>query len=208
MEVTFEDLSLSKYIKDLGSAKPTPGGGSSAAFTGVIACSLLTMACTITHANMEPSLNPELVQDTIHEVLTLKEKLEDLVIKDIDAFNQTAKAYKMPKKTDEEKQARSDAIQKALIPCTDVPIKILKLCAQGIDLCSSLDTLINKNVISDLGCAVTLFVSAMKSAWLNIKINLSMRKDDTTEIEKSTKQTLDYYLSQAAQLYSAVEAVL
>ncbi len=65
------DLTLKKYLDDLSSNSPTPGGGNVAALSAVLACSLGVMVCNLTFGKKKYA-------DVQDEVGKIKDKLESL----------------------------------------------------------------------------------------------------------------------------------
>lgn len=159
-----EKQDLNKFIEDLASNKPAPGGGSASALYGVIASSLASMVCALTEGRAKYSEYEEEVSSIHNEILLLKKDFERLIQEDVDAFLAMSSKYKLPHNTSEEKKIRDSAIQKALIPCTQAPLNIIKCCGKGIELCDRLIGKTNASAISDIGCAVEGFKAAIKSA--------------------------------------------
>ena len=83
----------------------------------------------------------------------------------------------LPKDDDEHKAIRRGAVQASFRNCTLVPLTMMEICSEAIDLCAGLVGTTNPNVVSDLGIAALTLKTAMESAWLNVLINLSSLKD-------------------------------
>ena len=98
--------------------------------------------------------------------------------RDTEAFNVVSDAFSMPKETDEQKAARSAAIQEGLKGCTKTPMEMMELCADGIALAASLQERgFNDTSASDLGVAFLSLKSGLQGAWLNVLINVGSIKD-------------------------------
>ena len=102
----------------------------------------------------------------------LRERLTDMIRADVEVFDKVMDAYGMAKGGDEQKEARSRAIQAALKEATDVPLACAELCAEVIALCGPLAERGNGNVVSDAGVAALAAYAALRSAALNVWINL------------------------------------
>ena len=102
-------------------------------------------------------------------------------------------AYGMPKETDEEKQKRTEGIQAALKEATDVPLACAKLCHQVIGLCESAAEKGNTNVVSDAGVALLAGYAGLRSAALNVYINIGGIKDE--EFANDRRQQLESLLN-------------
>jgi len=108
----------------------------------------------------------------------LRAQLTDMIKADVDVFNKVMGAYGMAKDTDEQKAGRTAAIQAALKEATDVPLACARISAEVIKLCQPIAEKGNKNVISDAGVAVLAGQAALRSAALNVYINIGGIKDE------------------------------
>lgn len=178
------------FLDELASKASTPGGGSAAAIMGAMGAALASMVGNLTVGKKGyEAVEPE-IQDLLRKTEALRAKLQGMVADDVSVFDQVMGAYGMPKDTDEQKAARSQAIQTALKAATDVPLACARACAEVIDLCKPVAEKGNKNVISDAGVAVLAAYAALRSAALNVYINAPGIKDRafvdsrTAELEK------------------------
>ncbi len=173
-----KDKPIQQFLDDLASKAPTPGGGSAAAIMGAMGAALVSMVCNLTVGKK----NYQEVEKEIQVVLTkseqLRTQLTDMVRADVQVFGQVMEAYGMPKENDEEKFLRGEAIQTALRAATDVPLACAKACSEVMALSRTVAEKGNKNVVSDAGVAVLASYAALKSAALNVFINLSSIKDE------------------------------
>ncbi|HTT07620.1 MAG TPA: cyclodeaminase/cyclohydrolase family protein [Gammaproteobacteria bacterium] len=172
-----KDQSVQTFLDQLASKTSTPGGGSAAAIMGAMGAALASMVCNLTigkkgHEQVEADMKAALEKSE-----ALRAELTDMIRADVEVFNQVMAAYGMPKDTDEQKSRRAEAIQKALQAATDVPLGCARVCAGVIDLCKPVAEKGNKNVISDAGVAVLAAQAALKSAALNVYINVPNIKD-------------------------------
>jgi len=172
------DKPVTQFLNELASKSPTPGGGSAAAVMGAMGAALVSMVCNLTIGKK----NYEAVQDEMKSVLAeaeqLRSQLADMVQADIAVFDQVMGAYGLPKDTDEQRQARSAAIQEALKAATEVPLACARLCADVIRLCRVATDRGNHNAVSDAGAAVMAAYGALRSAALNVYINAGSIKDE------------------------------
>jgi len=172
-----KDKSIQIFLNELASKASTPGGGSAAAIMGAMGSALVSMVCNLTIGKK----NYENVEDELKDVLKqaeeLRARLTDMIRADVEVFDQVMGAYGMPKETEAEKTARSEAIQAALRAATDVPLDCARACAEAIDLSKVVAEKGNKNVISDAGVAVLAAYAALRSAALNVYINVGGIKD-------------------------------
>ena len=104
-------------------------------------------------------------------------RLVTLVDVDTDVFNEVMAAFKLPKNTDEQKTARSQAIQAAYKKAADVPMEVAELCLEILKLCPAIARRGNPNSLSDSGVASQMAYAGLESAIMNVRINISAIKD-------------------------------
>jgi len=163
-----KDLKISEYIKGLSSSSPTPGGGATAALTGVFAASLVEMVCNLTLGKEKYKKYEKDIFKIRKEVSQIRESLLKLVDEDINAFNRVMKAYGLKDK---------EKIQSSLINATEVPLKTAGYCGNLIVLARKVSKIGNKNAVSDAKSAYHLAKAGKLSAYENVKINLKYIKD-------------------------------
>jgi formiminotetrahydrofolate cyclodeaminase len=196
------DEPLKKYLDEAASGSPTPGGGSVAALAGSLGAALTSMVCNFTVGKKKYADVEAEVSQILSEAEELRAKLLDLTVEDTQAYGQVSAAYGMPRETPEEKAARSEAIQKALKVAMQAPLEAAVCCHKILKLNEALVEKGNQNLISDVGVAVLLAESAMRSAILNVEINLSYIKDE--KLCQETREKLRPMLAEAVELRSKV----
>jgi methenyltetrahydrofolate cyclohydrolase len=173
-----KDKKIKNFLDTLASSSPTPGGGSAAALAGAMSAALLSMVGNLTIGKKQ-YLN---VEESIKKLLKKSERLradfEDLIEKDIEAFNQFMAVLKMPKETVEQKEIRSKKLQIALIEAANIPLEVARKSVDVLNICQEVADKGNKNVISDAGVGAIMAESAFNSAILNVRINLGMIKEE------------------------------
>jgi len=191
------DMNIKDFLDELASNSPAPGGGSVAALAGALGVALSSMVCYLTIGKE----SYEDVQDEIKDVLEKSEhlriRLTKLIDKDTDAFNDVMKAFKMPKETDQQKEMRKKAIQNGYKTAAKVPLETAETCEEILDIAMVVAKKGNKNSITDVAVSALMAQAGMKSAILNVKINLSSIKDEvfvkttTFQINELQKNTID-----------------
>lgn len=172
-----KEYSVQKFLDELASAAPTPGGGGAAAMMGAQAAGLISMVCNLTIGK------PKYIEVEVdmQAVLTRAEELRaafvDMIKADAQVFDKVMEAYGLPKETDADKTARSAAIQEALKIATEVPLACAKACVETLRLSMIAAEKGNVNVISDAGVAAMAGFAALKSAALNVYVNTGSLKD-------------------------------
>ncbi len=171
------EQTFNAFLDELASSAPAPGGGSAAAAAGAMGAALISMVCNLTIGKEKFAA----VENQMKAILTrskeLQAQLTKMMQKDVEAFDQVMAAYRLPKGSDEEKAARSAAIQAGAKTATLAPLSTARDCAKLIALSKSVAEMGNPNVVSDAGVAVLCAQTGLKGAALNVFINLAMIKD-------------------------------
>jgi len=172
-----KDKSIQIFLDELASKSATPGGGSVAALMGAQSAALTSMVCNLTIGKPKYAEVEIEMQALLQKSEALREKLTGLIKADVDVFNRLMAAYGLPKETEEEKAARTEAIQAVLKAATEVPLECARACAEAIELSRCAANQGNLGVISDAGAAVMAGYGGLKSAALNVYINTGSLKD-------------------------------
>ena len=172
------NMELIDFAKKLASNEPAPGGGSAAAYTSAMGAGLVAMVARLTLGKKKYAEHDELMKVIIEEATIQQEKLLLCVDKDTEAYNQVTNVLKMPKETQDEKAARSEAMQKALKSATEVPLVVMLLSLDALKTTHKAIGKSNQSAITDLGVAALNLGAGLKGAWFNALINLSGLKDD------------------------------
>lgn len=175
--------SLKKYLDDLASNKPAPGGGSAAALAAATGVALINMAANFTIGKEKYKSVEDEIKEVSSQAEGLRGKLMNLVDEDVAAYKKISSAFKLPKKSPEDKRKRTQAIQQGLKEALAPPLEVCKCCHQAGKLCPVLAEKGNRNLISDVGVAIVLLESAFQAALLNVEINLKSIKDEKFILE-------------------------
>ena len=185
------ERSLRAFSDELASAAPVPGGGSAAAYAGAMGAALSAMTGRIA-ARKEPT---EATQTLITEAENLRSDFLRLVDDDSAAFARVAEAMKLPRKTDEEKAARKERLQAALLAASRVPLEVAKTSRRLLDMCERGMEGASPATVSDIGVGAIMGEAALRSAALNVMINLASLADAAQV--KSLSEDLDRALDGA-----------
>ncbi len=168
---------IAKFLDELASEQPTPGGGGAAAIMGAVGAALVSMVANLTIGKKNYEAFDAELKATNAEAEKVRAELTAAIDEDVVAFNAVMGAYGLPRGTDEEKAARAAAIQAALKQATDAPLRAVKACHEVIKLSAVVAEKGNINVISDAGVAVLAANAGLRSAALNVYINAKSIKD-------------------------------
>lgn len=200
------EMTVTQFAQVLASDAPAPGGGSTAALAGALGAALTAMVCELTVHKKQFAEVREDVLAVQAKASQLQKAFLDVMDRDTDAFLVVSNAFAMPKATDEEKAARSAAIQKGLEGCTATPFEMMQLAAQTIELTESLLGRFNTASASDLGVGALSLRTAVQGAWLNVLINIgSLKNKELAEDYRAKGQALvDEVVAAADRVYDIV----
>jgi methenyltetrahydrofolate cyclohydrolase len=199
-------VSVAKFLDDLASGAPTPGGGSAAAVMGAMGAALISMVCNVTIGKQGlEAVAPEM-RALLGQSENLRARLARMVAEDIAAFDGLMAAYRLPKATETDKLRRTEAIQSSLRAATETPLDCARACAEIIDLAQRAGAAGYSGVISDAGVAVLAANAALRSASLNVYINAPSLKDK--EFARQVTTEMDELLEAGAQRCEAVYALV
>lgn len=171
------DLTVKEFLNKVSGSDPVPGGGSVAALNGAIASALAAMVANLTIGKKNYEAHQELM---IHIAEIASRQVGQFAIdvdRDSDAYNQVFDCFKMPKATDEEKAARSAAIQEATKFAAMVPMQVARQAYELMSIITDVAHLGNQNAVTDACVAMMSARSAVLGALMNVRINLGSIKD-------------------------------
>ena len=201
---------LYKFIGEVASSKPAPGGGSVAATSGALGAALVSMVCNLTIGKKKYRDVKEEMKKTLRESEKLRRRLEKLVDEDTIVFNEVMKAYSLPKETEEEKEERLRAIEESLKKAAATPLETAETCLEVLKLAGIVAEKGNKNSITDAGVAALLAYTGLKAAILNVEINLGSIKDKEfiRETSEEIEKLKDKAEEELRETLSKVEQVI
>ena len=171
------DMNLVAFANETASESPAPGGGSISAYVGALGASLATMVANLSSHKKGWDDQWEYFSNFAQKGQIIKDELLKLVDEDTNAFNKIMNAFGLPKNSDEEKQARTQAIQDATLYATQVPLKTMQVCFSGYEIAQAMVEKGNPNSVTDAGVGALCIRAAIYGAYLNVKINASGLKD-------------------------------
>ncbi len=173
------DMTLKAFADETASESPAPGGGSIAAYMGALAAALGTMVANLSAHKAGWDERWEEFSNYADGGRILVDRLTALVDEDTEAFNRIMAVYAMPKSTDEEKAARTEALEKATLYATEVPLNTMKTAFDAFELLEVMAREGNPASVSDAGVGALAARAAVLGAQLNVRINASGLKDRT-----------------------------
>jgi len=175
--VKLTERRVDDLLQAFRSPDPTPGGGSAAALAGALGASLLAMVAGLPKSRAATEEDAERLQAAGRRCAAIADDLTTLVDRDSEAYDLVVGAYKQPKGTDEEKAARSAAIQQAMRAAIAAPLDVMRACAAAAEQGVVVAALGNPSASSDVRVGFELLGAGLRGAKLNVEINLGSVKD-------------------------------
>jgi methenyltetrahydrofolate cyclohydrolase len=202
-------LTLTQFTERLASDEPVPGGGSASAVAGALGASLLAMVARLSGGR--PKYEPYVAthQRALQVAERARPRLLELADQDAAAYARLAAAFKLPKETDDQQRARTEAVRTAAHAASEVPLAMVRECALVLSQAESMSGRSNLNAASDLEVAARLCAAAARGAAANVLVNLPHVGDQryvgasTAEIEHLL-QGVERDVSQIAQRVARV----
>ena len=175
--VSFGEMAVADLMDAFASTDAVPGGGSAAALAGATGASLLLMVAGLPKTKSGAPEETADLAEAASRLHPLRDSLLELVDRDSDAYSQVMEAFRLPKSTDEEKEARKQAIERATRLATEAPLNTMRACQQALRGAVVVARNGNRRTTSDVGVGVELLRAALRGAQLNVEINLSSLDD-------------------------------
>ncbi|MBR6496631.1 MAG: cyclodeaminase/cyclohydrolase family protein, partial [Rikenellaceae bacterium] len=171
------DMTCKAFAEETASESPAPGGGSISAYMGALGAALGAMVANLSSHKPGWDDRWEEFSNWAERGQALQNELLHLVDEDTAAFNKIMDVFAMPKTTDEEKAARSKALQDATLYATEVPLRTMRAAEKVFEIVKAMAEFGNPNSVSDAGVGALAARSAVLGARLNVRINAAGLKD-------------------------------
>jgi glutamate formiminotransferase / formiminotetrahydrofolate cyclodeaminase len=165
------DMNLRGFADETASESPAPGGGSISAYVGALGVSLGTMVANLSSHKRGWDDRWEEFSDWAEKGQAIKDELLFLVDEDTRAFNRIMEAFGLPKGSDEEKKARLKAIQDASRYAMEIPFRVMKKAFESMEVMKAMALTGNPNSVSDAGVGALCAHTAVRGAFMNVRIN-------------------------------------
>jgi formiminotetrahydrofolate cyclodeaminase len=170
-------LPLIELLDAFASNKPVPGGGSASALAGAVGASLLIMVAGLPKTRHGTDEERAALTAAETRLRPLRDELAELVDRDSDAYTSVIAAYRLPKSSDVEKRARSEAIEAAMRAATEAPLATIRACERVMREAETIASSGAPSAVSDVAVAVELLKTAARGAATNVDTNLASVKD-------------------------------
>ncbi len=192
------DMTCTEFANETASESPAPGGGSIAAYMGSLGASLATMVANLSSHKAGWDERWEEFSIIAEKGQALKDELIHLVDEDTNAFNKIMDAFGLPKKTDEEKAARTNAIQEATKYAIEIPYRTLCKSFEVFEICQAMVETGNPNSVTDAAVGILCARAACYGAFMNMKINAASLND---------KEFVNDIIAKGQELIDKAEAI-
>jgi len=176
------DEKVGEFLARVADRVPTPGGGAAAALHAATGAALLGMV-----ARFSTGQDYAEQEATVGRVIAEADDLRDIAFRlaeaDAAAFSAVADAYRLPKSTETERSARSQAVARALVGAAWPPAKLIGVAGMVADLAGVMAEIGNRNVLSDVGAAAEAARAAAATARMTVEINLAGITDEQASLE-------------------------
>lgn len=210
----FKDYSIDKFICELSSDAPSPGGGSTAALVAALSSALNSMVYSLT---IGKKVFEKLNDNEKNQMIKLQEEAKEFIKKsqhfmeqDREDFLSLMDCYKLPKDNEENIIERKEKIKENTIKAMQTPLVLAEECIKFYDNIEFAVKYGNKNLISDAGVATILLHSAIESSIINVKVNLNFLREEEfcNEIETKCKNILNTSYVNKCNIMNEVESII
>ena len=209
-----KNMTIQEFAMQTASNEPVPGGGSISALAGSLAAALTEMVAGLTIGKKKYADVEEEMKEAVEPMKAVCAQLLDDITRDSESFDQYMQALTLPKETEEEKAARTEAMQNGLKAAVEVPLSVAKAACGILPYAETMVVKGNKTAVTDALVATMMARTAVLGAGFNVNINLESIKDqeyvdrigkEVAELEKQAIEQEKKILAQAQVSRSAVE---
>lgn len=199
------DQTIVNYCQELDSALPAPGGGSVAALVGTLGVCLVRMCMHLSFSKKKYREADEIQQqkfiDRFERLLQQKNEIMKIIDEDATSYDAVIAAMQLPQTNATEIQIREQAIQSSLIQATQVPLSVMKLAVDAMEIASECVDLASPSAISDLLYGICCCESAVIGSSMNVKLNMKRMSEKNRQ---NYEKLCDTYLEKANQIKTHV----
>ncbi len=202
----FTKESCGTFVEMLAGKDPVPGGGGASALVGALGTALGNMVGSLTVGKKKYADVEEDIRRLKTEADALQQELLELVDKDAEVFEPLARAYGMPKETEDQQTEKDRVMEDALKLACSVPLEIMKKSCRAIELEQEFAQKGSALALSDAGVGAIFCKAALQGASLNVFINTGLMKDKVyaEKINREADEMLEHYGKLADQVHQLV----
>lgn len=206
----FSNQSCDEFVEVLGSKEPVPGGGGASALVGALGVALGNMVGSLTVGKKKYAEVEEEIIALQKKSTSLQRQLLILLDRDAEVFEPLAKAYRLPKETQEQLEYKQQVMEEALRDACSVPMEIMTKCCEGIDIIAEFAKKGSVMALSDAGGGAAFLRGALEGASLNVFINTKSMADweYAEELNRKAEEMLRVYTKKAEDVFESVKSRL
>ncbi len=174
MKEKLSGKSCEAFTAELASPAPIPGGGSVTALLGALSASLCAMASKISRPRAKDPHVGETLAEVGMQADRLRLRMLELIDADAEAFMPLARAYSLPK----DAPGRAETLIRLSLKASEVPLEMLRLCCDCVQILELLENSVSKLLLSDVGCAAAVCRAAVDCAMMNVRVNTRTYRDN------------------------------
>jgi formiminotetrahydrofolate cyclodeaminase len=205
--MSISDLSCAEFIQALAAKQPYPGGGGAAALTAAIGIALGDMVGSYTLGKKKYAAYEEAIAALKARCSELENELLFLVDEDARVFEPLSLAYGLPEHTAKEQALKAEIMERCLKEAVAVPLRIMELCCEAIDILLEFADKGSSLMVSDAGCGAATCKAALEAAALNVFVNTKSMQDRkyAEQLNLQADELLFDYSFKAEMIYKAVQ---
>ena len=165
------EISLRDFIEAVGSADAAHGAASTAAVAGGLGSSLLLMVAALPQTRSDFNSDRAKLVEAAEALAGMRQQLIETI--ETETAVKLFTARNMPQASAAQRAERQDAIRLALRASADVPLEVMRLCAQGLDLAAIIAAHGARAALPDVQLAVALLQAGFDGARSNLEGKLS-----------------------------------
>lgn len=198
----FENDTLKQFADKTAAPDAVPGGGSVSALAGALAAALSAMVAGLTLSKEKFAAVAPQMEALRRDAADLQSKLLTAVDRDSESYQAVLAAFRLPKGTETEIQARTAAIQKAFTGACRVPLQVAEMAGQVADLAVQAAHSGNPDLITDAGVSALLARAAGLGALMNVRVNLAAIKNDdlVAQMDRKIKQIKQHIIEKEQKM--------
>ncbi len=205
-----KDLTVSTFLEELSSKKPTPGGGGAAALGGAQGVALGEMVINLTLGKKKYADVEEEMQLLLVRLEEIRAEFLRLADEDARVFAPLAAAYGLPSGTEEEKKHKEEVLETHLLAASLIPKTVMEQAVEAIKIMDILAHKGSRLAVSDVGVGVSFLRTALLGAKMNVSINTKFMKQRETarQLDQEASALAETGRKLSDEIYANVEAAL
>lgn len=205
-----KDLTVSTFLEELSSKKPTPGGGGAAALGGAQGVALGEMVINLTLGKKKYADVEEEMQLLLVRLEEIRAEFLRLADEDARVFAPLAAVYGLPSGTEEEKKHKEEVLETHLLAASLIPKTVMEQAVEAIKIMDILAQKGSRLAVSDVGVGVSFLRTALLGAKMNVSINTKFMKQRETarQLDQEASALAETGRKLSDEIYANVEAAL